>query len=158
MNLYSFGSLQDHELAAEVDPHLKSNRRDTAVVLAKLGEFDARCMYEPAGYSSMRSYCVEKYGMDEDEAHRVIRVARTSHLHPAVFPALADGRLTQTAVLALTPHLTPETPPESAAESIAASANKTKTQILRLLADRAAPLAVPSVFDDVPTMATVMSE
>jgi len=158
MNIYSFGSLQDHELAAEVDAHLKSNRRDTAIVLAKLGEFDARCMYEPAGYSSMRSYCVEKHGMDENEAHCVIRVARTAHRHPAIFPALADGRLTQTAVLVLTPHLTPETPPESAAELIAASANKTKIEILRLLADRAAPLAVPSVFDCVPTMGTVTSE
>ena len=158
MNNYSFGSLKDHELAAEVDAHLKSNRRDTAIVLAKLGEFDARCMYEPAGYSSMRSYCVEKYGMDEDETHRVIRVARTAHLFPAIFPARADSRLTQTAVLILTPHLTSETPAEVAANLLASTANMTKTQIMRLLADRAAPLAVPSAFDYMPAVVTVTSE
>ncbi len=158
MSIYSFGSLKDHELACEVDAHLKSNRRDTAVVLAKLGEFDARCLYEPAGYSSMRSYCIEKHGMDEDEAHRAIRVARAGHLFPAIFPALADGRLTQTAVVTLSPELTPQTAPETAAELLAAAANKTKIQIQRLLADRAAPLAEPSVFDCAPAIVTVTPE
>ncbi len=158
MSIYSFGSLKDHELAAEVDAHLKSNRRDTAIVLAKLGEFDARCMYEPAGYSSMRSYCVEKYGMDEDEAHRVIRVARTAHLFPAIFPALADGRLTQTAVVTLSPQLTPEASRETAAELLAAAMCKTKLQIQRLLAERAAPIAAPSVFDCAPSPVTVTPE
>jgi len=158
MSLYSFGSLQDHELAAEVDAHLKSNRRDTAIVLAKLGEFDARRMYETAGYNSMRSYCVEKYGMDEDEAHRVIRVARTAYLFPTIFPALADGRLTQTAVVTLSPQLTSETAPETAAELLTAAMNKTKIQIQRLLADRAAPAAVPNVFGSAPSAITVRPE
>ena len=158
MDRYSFGILADHELAQEVDTHLKSNRRDTAIVLAKLGEFDARCMYEPAGYCSMRSYCVEKHAMDEDEAHRVIRVARTAHLFPAIFAALTDGRLTQTAVVVLSPQLTLETAPETAAQLLAAAANKTKLQIMRMLADRAAPPAVPSVFGCGPVTVAVTPE
>ena len=158
MERYWFGNLEDHELAVEVDSHLKSNRRDTALVLAKLGEFDARRMYEPAGYGSMRSFCVEKHGMDEDEAHRTIRVARTGHLFPAIFPALADGRLTQAAVVVLAPHLSAETPADSAAELLAASAHKTRVQIVRMLADRAAPIAAPDVFDCAPSISPVTPE
>ncbi len=145
MSMYSFTHLPDHVLASEMDSHLKSSRMDSTVLLAKLAEFDARRMYEPAGYPSMRRYCVDKYGMDEDEAHRWIRVARTAHQFPMIFAALADGRLTQTAVLVLAPHLYAD----SAIDLLAAAANRSKSQIERMLADRAAGPAALSVFDRV---------
>jgi len=61
-------------------------------------------------------------------------------------------------VLVLTPVLTPEMPKETAAELLVAAANKTKLQIMRMLADRAASLAVPSVFDCTPATVTVTPE
>src|SRR5205823_997813 len=78
-------------------------------LLAHLGEVDERQLYRAAAYESMFMYCVHELHMSEDTAVRRIGVARTAREFPAIFPALADGRLNLTAVLLLTPHLSLET-------------------------------------------------
>ncbi len=80
----------------------------------------------------MASYCVGELHLSEDAAFNRIRAARTAREFPALFDALADGRLHLAAVLLLTPRLTAG----SVDELIAAAAYKSKAEIERLLAQR----------------------
>ncbi|MEK7331437.1 MAG: hypothetical protein AAB113_11620, partial [Candidatus Eisenbacteria bacterium] len=81
---------------------------------------------------SMYLYCVRELGMSEDTAFKRIRAARTARQFPAIFPALADGRLHLSAVVLLAPHLSPDI----ADELLAAAEHKTKAEIELLLAER----------------------
>jgi hypothetical protein len=119
----------DRDLAAAVHAH---DHTSAAWMLAHLAEFDARGRYRPAAYPSMYAYCVGALGMSEDVAAKRIRVARVARQHPAIFPALAEGRLTSSSVLMLAPYLTPE----NAAELLAAAAHRSNAELERLLAER----------------------
>jgi hypothetical protein len=107
-------------------------RATTAALLAHLAEVDARKLYLPAGFPSMYIYCVEELRLSEDSALKRIRAARAARRFPAIFDALADGRLHLSGVVLLTPHLNPA----NAAELLAAAAGKRKTEIEALLAQR----------------------
>ena len=102
----------------------------TAVMLAHIAEVDARRLYLPAAYPSMFAYCVGELRLCEQAAFKRIRAARTARQFPAVFEAVADGRLHLSAVVLLTPYLTEET----ADELLAAATHKTKSEIEVLLA------------------------
>ena len=80
----------------------------------------------------MFEYCVRELHMSEDAAYKRIRAARTARQFPAIFGALAEGRLHLSAVVLLAPHLTPET----AGELLAAAEHQTKAEIEQLLARR----------------------
>ncbi len=146
MNSYSFVRLADHVLARELDADIAQNRRNTSVTLAKLAEFDARRLSLPAAYSSTFRYCVEQLRVEPDVAYRWIRVARAGYRHPGIFPALADGRLTQTAVILLAPHLNSHT----ATDLLTAAVNKSKSQIELLLAARFPQPDVPTQIRPIP--------
>ena len=141
MNSYSLSHLADGTLLRDLAALIKQDRATTAALLAHLGEVDERQLYRAAAYESMFLYCVRELRMSEDTALRRIAVARTARQFPAIFPALADGRLNLTAVLLLTPHLTPET----AEELLAEAALKTKQQIRLLLAERFPKPDVPTL-------------
>src|SRR5438045_7779061 len=130
MNSYSLAHLADGTLLDDLATLVTQDRATTAALLAHLGEVDERQLYRAAAYESMCLYCVHELRMSEDTAVRRIGVARTARQFPAIFAALADGRLTLTAVLLLTPHLSPET----AEELLAAAAHATKQEIRLLLA------------------------
>jgi hypothetical protein len=101
-------------------------------MLAHISEFDARRLYLPAAYPSMFAYCVHELRLSEDAASRRIQAARVARRFPAIFEALATGRLHLTSVGLLAPHLTPE----NAAELIAGASDRTKPEIEELLALR----------------------
>src|SRR5258705_10025231 len=109
MTSFRFSHLADHALLQYLADHLKRHCVDSAVLLAHLAEVDERRLYLPAAYPSMFMYCVHELHMSEDAAGRRINVARAARQFPAIFPALADGRLNLTGVLLLAPHLKPET-------------------------------------------------
>ncbi len=132
MNRYSLTHLSDQTLLRDLVAALARERTATAIVLAHIAEVDARRLYAPAGYPSMFSYCVGELHLSEDAAVNRIRAARIAREFPAIFDALADGRLHLAAVLLLKPHLSPG----SADELIAATAHKSKAEIERLLAER----------------------
>jgi 5-methylcytosine-specific restriction endonuclease McrA len=132
MKSYSLLHLDDHILRRDLASAASQDRGATASFLAHIAEFDARKLYRPAAYPSMRLYCVRELRMSEDAAYRRIGVARTARRFPVIFPALADGRLNITAVLLLTPYLTQST----ADDLLEAAANKTKAEIELLLAER----------------------
>ena len=108
------------------------DRRTTAALLAHIAEIDARHLYLRAGFESMRAYCMREIHLSEDAAITRITVARLARQLPALFLAIADGRLHLTAVRLLAPRLNAA----NVAEWIAAAANRSLGEIGVLLAHR----------------------
>ena len=132
MNPYAYAHLADQALLREFAQSLTRDCSSTATILALLAEIDARKLYLPAAHPPMFAYCVQHWHMSEDTAFVRIRVARTARRFPAIFPAMADGRLHLSAVVMLAPHLTPG----NVNELLTAAVHKSKAEIERLLAER----------------------
>ena len=108
------------------------DRQSAAELLAHLAEVDDRKLYLEAAFPSMYAWCAQKLHLTQDAALRRIQAARMARKFPAIFPALADGRLNLTAVCLLAPHLTDA----NACGLLTVAAFKTKAEILLLLAER----------------------
>src|SRR5439155_19705872 len=93
MERYARSHLANQTLLDSLATHLAQNRGSTADLLADLAEIDARKLYRPAGYDSMYEYCVGALHLSEQAAYKRILTARTARRFPAIFGALADGRL-----------------------------------------------------------------
>jgi hypothetical protein len=132
MQRCSLAHVPDRTLVRDLDAIVARDRDTTAVLLAHVAEFDARRLYLPAGYPSMFQYCVRRLRMSEDVAFKRIRAARAARQHPVILDALADGRLSLSAVVLLAPHLERE----AAAELLAAATHRTNAEVESLLADR----------------------
>ena len=130
MNSYSLSHLGDRALLRGLAALVAQDRITTAALLAHLAEVDARRLYLPAAYPSMYSYCVHELGLSEEAAFKRIHAARTARRFPALFAALAEGRLHLSGVVMLAPHLTPQ----NSEELLAAAAHRSKAGIERLLA------------------------
>jgi hypothetical protein len=132
MTCYALAHLTDSALLHDLRALVTQDRATTALLIAHLGETDARRLYAPAGYPSMFEYCVGELRFSEETAYKRIRVARVARQFPVIYPMLADGRLNLSAVVVLTAHLTPE----NGDELLVAAANQTRAGIERLLAER----------------------
>ena len=141
MKSYSLSHLSDQTLLRDLVTLDDQHRTTTAALLAHLAEVDARRLYLPAAFPSMFLYCVHQLRWCEQAASKRIRAARTARQFPAIFPALAEGRLHISAVVLLAPHLTLE----NADELLAASAHKSKSEIEQLLAERFPRPEVPAL-------------
>src|SRR5437667_10698316 len=75
---------------------------------------------------------VHELHLSEDGAYKRIHAARAARQFPALFSAVAEGRLHLTGAGLLAPHLTAE----NADELLAAAAYRTKSEIELLLARR----------------------
>jgi hypothetical protein len=111
-------------------------------LLADLAEVDARKLYLPKGYSSMREYCVHVRHWSHDVARKRIRAARKGRQFPEIFDALSDGRLHLTAVAMLAKHLRRD----NVSQLIAAATHKTMDEVAVLLAIRFPSEPVSTVF------------
>jgi len=107
MQSYALSHVQDSVLLQDLASLAAHDRVTTAVFLAHIAEVDARKLFVPAGYSSMFVYCVEELHLSESATAKRIQAARAARRFPALFTALAEGRLHLTAVRLLAPHLTP---------------------------------------------------
>ncbi|MFI5370419.1 MAG: HNH endonuclease [Candidatus Eisenbacteria bacterium] len=132
MKSYSLSHLADQALLNDLATLVAQECHTTASMLAHLAEVDARKLYLPAAYPSMYAYCVGELHLSEDAAAKRIQAARVARRFPAIFPALAEGRLHLAAVCLLAPNLTPE----NADDLIEAAIHKTKAEIELLLARR----------------------
>ena len=132
MRAYSVSHLSDPELLRGLASLVAQDRVTTATLLAHLAEVDARRLYLPAAYPSLYAYCVHELHLSEDAAYKRIQAARAARQFPAIFEALAAGRLHLSAVVQLAPYLTPE----NAGDLLAMAAHKTKSEIEELLARR----------------------
>ena len=132
MDCFARSHLSDPSVHESAAVHASGARRSTAHLLADIAEIDERKLYLPAGYTSLLAYCVGELRLSADEAGRRIQAARAARRFPAIFHAVAEGRLHLTAVGLLAPHLTEDT----AAELLVACAHKSKSEIEQILAAR----------------------
>jgi hypothetical protein len=108
------------------------DRRTTAALLAHIAEIDARHLYLKFGHESMRAWCVATLHLSEDAAAKRLQVARLARRLPALFPAIADGRLHMGAVRVLAVHLNAE----NVDDLIAAASHLSVAQVEVMLAHR----------------------
>jgi hypothetical protein len=147
VNTYSLTHLSDPTLLRDLVAIVSRDCETTATMLAYVAEVDARRLYAPAGHPSMWSFCVRELHMSGDIACKRIQAARVVQEFPAVFDAVAEGRLHLTAVLKIGPRLTPA----NAEELIAAATHKTRIEIETLLAHRFPVPDVPTRLEAIPT-------
>ena len=138
--------LSDQDVTRGLATRFGRRLTNDAELLEYVGEARERKLYAPAGYPSMKSYCMHEFRVEDHEASRLIYVARVARRFPAILPAIAEGRLHMTAVLLLGPHLTPE----NAEELLAAATHKTKDEIQQLIALRFPRRDLPSRVEAIP--------
>ena len=153
MKLGGLEAMSDREVVERLRELLREERRLTAVVLAHLGEVEARRLYLPAACSSMHVYCTRVLGMSEDQAFKRIRAARAVRKFPGAGSAIAEGRLHLSGVVLLAPHLTEE----SAEGLVAEASGKSKTEIEIMLARRAPRADVPERLERVADQAVLVA-
>jgi hypothetical protein len=132
MHEYTLSQVSDAVLLRDLAALAVKDRLTTASILAHIAEVDARRLYAPAGYPSMHAFCVEELRLSEDSAYKRIQAARAARRFPALFVAIAEGRLHLAAVCLLAPHLTAE----NAEELIQAATHRPKSEIEAMLARR----------------------
>ena len=108
MRTYSLSHLSDQTLLHNLAALVARDRATTVELVAHIAEVDERRLYAPAGHPSMYSYCVHELRLSEDAALKRLQAARAAREFPAIFPAVAEGRLHLAAVCLLAPHLTVE--------------------------------------------------
>ena len=129
---YSLRHLSDFVLLRDLKDLVARDRATTAALLAHIAEVDSRKLYLAAAYPSMYTYCVHELRLSEEAAFKRIHAARVARRFPAIFGAIAAGRLQLSAVIMLAPHLTEHT----ADELLVAAERKTRSEIESLLANR----------------------
>jgi 5-methylcytosine-specific restriction endonuclease McrA len=132
MRTYDLVHLSNDALLRDLTTLVARDRVLTAVLLAHLAEVDERRLYVPAGFPSMHAYCVGELHFSDDAAYNRITAARAARRFPALFDAVADGRLHVTGVRLIAPALNSE----NVAELMALAAHRSKPEIERLLARR----------------------
>lgn len=97
--------LSNQEVAAGLERVATDVRRSTGELIAYLGEVEERRLHLLAACGSMFEFCVERLGFSEDEACRRIEAARLARRFPALYPPLAEGKLSLSVVALLKSHL-----------------------------------------------------
>src|SRR5258705_4002096 len=76
--------LDNAELTAELSRLAHCEREATAALIVYLAEFDARRLFEGAGYSSVFKYCMAVLHLSEDAVYNRIRAARAARRYPII--------------------------------------------------------------------------
>ena len=132
MQPYLRSHLSEPSLLERSDTDAGRERSGTADLLADIAEVEDRKSYLGAGYPSLFAWCVGRLRLCDQAALKRIQAARAARRFPAIFPALAAGRLHLTAVVLLAPHLTEH----HAEELLAAAMDKTVAEIEQFLVAR----------------------
>src|SRR5262245_43513414 len=132
MSRFSLSHLANATLHRSALAVVARDRTNTAELISHLAEIESRRMYAEMGYPSMHSYCVGALSLEDGEAYPRIAVARVARRYPAIFEAMAEGRLHLSAVLMLSAYLTPE----NVNGLLSAAAKKSKSEIEQMLAER----------------------
>jgi 5-methylcytosine-specific restriction endonuclease McrA len=122
----------DGELLREFRALVLNDRRNTAELLAYIGEIQARGLFRDKGYASMFKYCVNELYMSEGMAWKRTQVARLARSLPVILDMIADGRLHLTAVVRLLPHRLAR----DFDQLLEAAAHKTKSELEQMLVAR----------------------
>jgi hypothetical protein len=154
VNSYSLSHLSDSVLIHNLAALVARDRATTAELLAHIAEVDARRLYLPAASPSMYAYCVHELRLSEDAAYKRIQAARAGRQFPAIFAALADGRLHLAGACLLAPHLTAG----NADALLEAAAHKTKAEVEALVAARFPRPETLGLVEALPTSPEVAGE
>ncbi len=140
MHEYALTHVSDSVLVRDLAALVARDRLNTASLLAHIAEVDARRLYVPAGYPSMHAYCVDELHLSEDAAAKRIHAARAARRFPALFTALAEGRIHLSGACLLASHLTAE----NASELIKVASYRRKAEIEEMLARRFPAAELPA--------------
>ena len=132
MQRYLRSHLSEPSLLERSDTDAGRERSGTADLLADIAEVDERRSYLGAGYPSLFAWCVGRLRLCDQAALKRIQAARAARRFPAIFKAVAEGRLHLTAVVLLAPHLTEH----HVEELLAAATDKTVDEIEQILVAR----------------------
>src|SRR5689334_16469605 len=132
MSAFQLDHVADEVLLRDLPNLVSADRVTVALILAHLGEVEARELFLPAGYPSMHAYCTGELHFSEETTNKRLRVARKAREFPALFEALRDGRLHSSAVILLSPHLEAG----NVEELIALAAHRTRDDLEFALAGR----------------------
>jgi len=147
MEITHAAHLGNDELTAELNRLARCEREATAALIVHLAEFDARRLFEGAGYSSLFKYCMAVLHLSEDAVYNRIKAARAAREYPVIIDRLESGALTPTTVRLLAPRLTNE----NHQELLAAASGKGKQAVEELLARRFPQPDVPARVRKVPS-------
>jgi hypothetical protein len=100
--------MPDDELLRSLKSLVKNERGNLATILSRLAEVDRRRLALMRGFTSLFDYCVRALRYCEPETAVRIHAARAAASYPLLYPMLASGRLSLTAVSMLAPHLKPD--------------------------------------------------
>src|SRR3989338_8770263 len=100
--------LKDKELLEKFGVLVREEREVIASVILHLSEIGRRKLYALEGYSSLFSYCVEKYHYSEGAAYRRIQSSRVYQKFPEVLELLKQGKLNLMTLSLIEPHLDQE--------------------------------------------------
>ena len=78
MKITHASHLGNDELTAELSRLARCEREATAALIVHLAEFDARRLFEGAGYSSLFRYCRKVLHLSEDAVYNRIKTARAA--------------------------------------------------------------------------------
>jgi hypothetical protein len=143
---YRTAHLDDATLLQRVKALLARDHRTSAMLLAHLGEVDARGLYRDAGYSSLRGYCVGALHMSEGEAALRIRAARLARQYPEVLGHVERGELHLSALRVLAPVLNGD----NRERLLRSAVHKTKSEVEVLVADLAPKPDAPQLVRKLP--------
>jgi 5-methylcytosine-specific restriction endonuclease McrA len=132
MDFYVTSHFSNQALRNDIKSSDLGESKSIAVMLSRIGEYDARRLFLEDGYPSMRAYCMGELRYSEPEAAKRIYAARTARKLPVLFVALADGRLNPSGLVMLARHLTLG----NVGELLEAASGKTNEEIARLIAER----------------------
>ena len=145
--LKSLARLTDDELLRRLSDVLAQSRRVESVLVAHIGEVDARRLFARETSPSMFQYCIDVLHLSKAEAYHRITAARASREHPMLLAMLEDGRLHLSGISVLAPHLTKANCDELLTRAI----HQTKDAIKELVAEIAPKPDVPSVVRKLPS-------
>src|SRR5258708_33602038 len=97
--------LDNVALTAELSCLAHCEREATAALIVHLAEFDARRLFEGAGYSSLFKYCMAVLRLSEDAVYNRIKAARAAHRYPVIVDRIESGTVCTSTARTLAPRL-----------------------------------------------------
>ena len=132
MKITHASHLSDQELTAALRRLAQDEREATVALIVHLAEFDARRLYEPAGFSSLFKYCRAVLRLSEDAVYNRIESARAARRFPVIVDMLLARTLSPTTARLLARRLTPE----NHQELLSAASGLGQEDVEKLLAAR----------------------
>jgi len=132
MKITHASHLSDQELTTALRRLAQDEREATVALIVHLAEFDARRLYEPAGFSSLFKYCRAVLRLSEDAVYNRIESARAARRFPVLVDMLLVRTLSPTTARLLARRLTPE----NQQELLSAASGLGKEDVETLLAAR----------------------